>query len=39
MLITLRLVVQMRDKTDVLQLFDAMQKLHPTNNISLQNEL
>ena len=36
---TLRLVVQMRDKTDVLQLFDAMQKLHPTNTISLQNEL
>lgn len=36
---TIKFVVQMREKTDVLRLFDDMQKLRTTNNISLQNEI
>ena len=35
----LKFVVQMRDKTDLIGLFDAMHKVYPTNNISLQNEI
>jgi putative Mg2+ transporter-C (MgtC) family protein len=35
----IKFVVQMRENTDVLRLFDDMQKLHATNNISLQNEI
>ncbi len=32
-------VIQIRENADMLQLFAAIQKIHPTNNISLQNEI
>ena len=36
---TIKFVVQIRENTDILRLFGILHKLHPTNNISLQNEL
>ncbi|MBR4070219.1 MAG: MgtC/SapB family protein [Bacteroidaceae bacterium] len=36
---SIKFVVQMRENADILRLFDDMQKLHTTNNISLQNEI
>ena len=35
----MNIVIQMSENADMLQLFAAIQKIHPTNNISLQNEI
>ncbi|MBO7318134.1 MAG: hypothetical protein J6U43_05380, partial [Bacteroidales bacterium] len=35
----IKFVVQVRENTDVLQLFSTLQQLNPTNSISLQNEI
>ena len=35
----IKFVVQMREKSDTLKLFDALHKINPTDSITLQNEL
>lgn len=32
-------VVQVREKTDILKVFEALRKIHPTDSIALQNEM
>lgn len=36
---TINFVVQVREHTDILQVFEAMRKVQPTDSIALQNEM